>query len=95
MATTAVTKPAPRRVPAQRARPREKVAAKSGLRTITDFNKLDTLATGARAVGILSQATRGDLLRSVRSREILTPLGIGDELRAGLAVDGLCWGHLT
>jgi len=53
----------------------------------------DLMRRGAR-VGVLSQATGGDLHRSARWREIYQPGGIGDELRVELAVEGRCWGTL-
>ena len=58
-----------------------------------DVNKFVTLARGM-PVNSLSQATEGDLGGSERYREILAPLGLGDELRAALLSDGVCWGVL-
>ena len=57
-----------------------------------DANKFVRLAGGSRAVGALHDATEGDLTTSARYREILAPLGWGDELRAALRTGGVCWG---
>jgi DNA-binding CsgD family transcriptional regulator len=42
----------------------------------------------------LDSATRHDRPASERYREIMRPLGLGDELRAALIVGGQCWGYL-
>ena len=42
----------------------------------------------------LDQATDGDRMSSPRYRDILAPLGLGDEIRVALSVGGLCWGVL-
>ena len=60
----------------------------------SDVNKDRELATSGDPVGILSVATRGDLQRSMRWREILGPHGFGDELRAACVDRFGCWGHL-
>jgi DNA-binding CsgD family transcriptional regulator len=57
-----------------------------------DANKFARLAEGAPAVRSLHDATGGDLAASARYREILAPLGWGDELRAALRTGGNCWG---
>src|SRR5919112_3959718 len=59
-----------------------------------DVNKFATLATSSRRVAWLDQATRNDRLSSPRYRDIMRPLGLGDELRAALIVDQQCWGFL-
>src|ERR1051326_7039967 len=59
-----------------------------------DVNKFAWLARNTPPGGGLVQATRQDLKRSPRSREILAPLGLGDELRAALITGGVCWGFL-
>jgi DNA-binding CsgD family transcriptional regulator len=57
-----------------------------------DLNKFIQLARGDRGVSGLFDATGGDLTASARYREILAPLGWGDELRAALQTGGACWG---
>jgi len=57
-----------------------------------DANKFVRLATDESAVRSLHDATGGDLSTSARYREILAPLGWGDELRAALITGGACWG---
>ncbi len=59
-----------------------------------DVNKFAALATGSRHVGSLDLATRSDRAASERYRQIMNPLGLGDELRAALVADGYCWGYL-
>ena len=59
-----------------------------------DVNKFAGLAVSADAVGTLDHATRGDRAVSARYREVLRPLGLGDELRVALVSGGRCWGVL-
>src|SRR6187200_206617 len=59
-----------------------------------DVNKFQLLATGARHVATLDTATRGDRHASARYRDIMAPLGLGDELRAALVTPSGCWGYL-
>ena len=59
-----------------------------------DVNKFARLAASADKVGSLKRATNGDLSASARYREVLAPLGLGDEMRVALVVGGLCWGVL-
>jgi DNA-binding CsgD family transcriptional regulator len=59
-----------------------------------DVNKFIHLARTKRPVQGLYQATRGEPDRSPRFREILAPLGFGDELRAALRVGSATWGVL-
>lgn len=59
-----------------------------------DFNKFAGLATSADPVGSLDHATRGDRRLSARYREVLAPLGLGDEVRVALIAGGDCWGVL-
>ena len=59
-----------------------------------DVNKFARLAISSDAVGTLDHATRGDRKTSARYREVLHPLGLGDELRVALVSSGRCWGVL-
>jgi len=61
----------------------------------TDFNPYDQLVLSNVPVAALSHATQGDLDQSARYRDVLKPTGLGDELRAALRYDGVCWGYLT
>jgi DNA-binding CsgD family transcriptional regulator len=60
-----------------------------------DFNKFTALARAARHAASLSEATEGDLDRSVRQRELRRPSGFADELRAALPGVTGTWGALT
>src|SRR3954447_25665939 len=60
-----------------------------------DFNAFRSLALSERHAATLSQATGGELARSERHREIRSPNGFGDELRAALADGQATWGALT
>jgi DNA-binding CsgD family transcriptional regulator len=57
-----------------------------------DYNRIVDLVNGPRHAGLLTEATRGQLDRSVRYRELLSPAGYNRELRATFVVDGKCWG---
>jgi GAF domain len=57
-----------------------------------DVNKFAALAESADPVSSLDRATRGDWDASPRYREIMNPLGLGDELRAALIARKRCWG---
>jgi DNA-binding CsgD family transcriptional regulator len=59
-----------------------------------DVNKFSALALSSVHVATLDDATRGQRISSVRSRDILRPLGLGDELRAALVTGLQCWGYL-
>lgn len=71
-------------------------------RTIPDFitnefhghdrNQWTELAQNATGVRTLARATGEDLQASARYRDLLQPLGLGDELRAVLRTGGACWG---
>lgn len=61
---------------------------------VEDVVKFQQLADSAQPVQTLHRATGGDLRRSARWREILEPLGWGDEMRAALRVDGVTWGFV-
>jgi DNA-binding CsgD family transcriptional regulator len=60
-----------------------------------DFNAIRSLALRECHAATLSEATGGDLDRSVRHREVRSPYGFGDELRAALVDEGATWGALT
>jgi DNA-binding CsgD family transcriptional regulator len=59
-----------------------------------DVNTFALLATSPQRVATLDGASRGDRASSPRSRDIMQPLGLGDELRAALMVGPDCWGYL-
>jgi DNA-binding CsgD family transcriptional regulator len=59
-----------------------------------DVNKFASLAGPGDRVTSLDRATRGDWSASPRYREIMAPLGLGDELRAALVAGPHCWGVL-
>jgi DNA-binding CsgD family transcriptional regulator len=59
-----------------------------------DVNKFRSLAFARSPVEFLDRATRGDRSVSTRYREIMAPLGLGDELRASFRAGGECWGFL-
>ncbi|MEO9008626.1 MAG: helix-turn-helix transcriptional regulator [Candidatus Dormibacter sp.] len=61
---------------------------------LDDYNKWVDLARVPVHARSLAQATDGRLLSSYRYREILEPLGLGDELRAALVADHVCWGFI-
>ncbi|HEY1320437.1 MAG TPA: LuxR C-terminal-related transcriptional regulator [Streptosporangiaceae bacterium] len=59
-----------------------------------DVNKFASLAGAADQITSLDRATRGDRPASPRYREIMGPMGLGDELRAALVAEQRCWGVL-
>ena len=59
-----------------------------------DVNTFVSLATSGSPVASLDGATHHERLSSLRYREILRPLGLGDELRAALSIGADCWGYL-
>jgi hypothetical protein len=59
-----------------------------------DVNKFAALATSATRVATLDNATHHVRPSSPRSRDIMQPLGLGDELRAALVAGSECWGYL-
>lgn len=61
----------------------------------TDFNKFTALARAAVPAASLSEATDGDLDRSLRQREIRRPSGFADELRTVLTDATGTWGTIT
>jgi DNA-binding CsgD family transcriptional regulator len=60
-----------------------------------DVNKWVQLAHAERPAASMSDATAGDLDRSLRQREIRRPGGFADELRVVLAGSTGTWGELT
>jgi DNA-binding CsgD family transcriptional regulator len=62
--------------------------------TVDDANKFTDLARSERKASTLLRATGGDLDLSPRYRELLSPRGIGAELRCSFVSDGLCWGSV-
>ena len=59
-----------------------------------DVTKFRHLATSRSPVGSLFQGTDGRPAASSRWRDVIEPLGWGDELRVALRVDGRTWGFL-
>lgn len=59
-----------------------------------DVNTFAGLVTSGRRVATLDGATGRDRWASERYREIMRPLGLGDEMRAALVARGRCWGYL-
>jgi DNA-binding CsgD family transcriptional regulator len=59
-----------------------------------DVNKFTALATAATHVSSLDAATRGNRWSSERYRDIMRPIGLGDELRVALTTGQDCWGYL-
>lgn len=60
-----------------------------------DVNKFTALARQPRTASSLSEATDGDLDRSLRQRELRRPSGFEDELRVTLPGPTGTWGALT
>jgi DNA-binding CsgD family transcriptional regulator len=59
-----------------------------------DVNKFQSLAVARRRVATLDAATSGNRSDSARYRDIMAPIGLGDELRAALVTSSGCWGYL-
>jgi len=59
-----------------------------------DVNKFALRAEAADPVGSLDRATLGQRPDSARYREVMSPLGLGDELRAVLISGRQCWGTM-
>jgi DNA-binding CsgD family transcriptional regulator len=59
-----------------------------------DVNRFVDLAHARDPVGSLDQIAKGERAASARWREIMGPLGMGDELRVALRVDGTVWGFM-
>jgi DNA-binding CsgD family transcriptional regulator len=60
-----------------------------------DFINFSDLARTGAKVGILSEATGGDLEKSPRWRALFGPAGLGDQLRSVCADGSACWGYLA
>jgi hypothetical protein len=58
-----------------------------------DVNKFRSLVASAVTVSTLDAATRGDRSASPRSRQIMLPAGLGDELRAVFRTGTATWGY--
>ncbi len=61
---------------------------------VEDVNKFDRLARSERKAATISEATGGHPERSARFRDLLTPAGLGPELRSAFVADGCTWGAL-
>lgn len=59
-----------------------------------DVVRFTTLTDAAVPVDSLFAATGGQPERSARWREVISPLGWGDELRAAIRFEGTGWGYL-
>ncbi len=59
-----------------------------------DVNRFADLAYARDPVASLDQVSSGERTSSARWRDIMAPLGLGDELRVALRVDGTVWGFL-
>jgi len=59
-----------------------------------DVNKFQQLAHAERKAATLGEATGGHPERSPRYRHLLTPAGLGPELRSAFVADGATWGAL-
>jgi hypothetical protein len=59
-----------------------------------DVNTFASLATSTNHVASLDATTRSERASSRRYRDIMSPLGLGDELRAALVTGSDCWGYL-
>jgi DNA-binding CsgD family transcriptional regulator len=61
---------------------------------VEDVNKFEQLAHAERKAATLTGATAGHPERSARFRDLLTPAGLGPELRSAFVADGATWGAL-
>jgi DNA-binding CsgD family transcriptional regulator len=61
---------------------------------VDDVNKFEQLARAQRKAATMSGATGGHPERSVRFRDLLTPAGLGPELRSAFVAEGATWGAL-
>jgi len=61
---------------------------------VEDVNKFQSLAVARGKVATLDSVTGGNRSDSPRYRDIMAPIGLGDELRAALVTPNGCWGYL-
>jgi len=61
---------------------------------VEDVNKFEQLARAKCKAATISEATGGHPERSPRFCDLLTPAGIGPELRSAFVADGATWGAL-
>ncbi|HWF36652.1 MAG TPA: helix-turn-helix transcriptional regulator [Solirubrobacteraceae bacterium] len=61
---------------------------------VEDVNKFEHLARAGRKAATMHEATGGHPERSARFRDLLTPAGLGPELRSAFVADGTTWGAL-
>src|SRR5579875_3094564 len=61
---------------------------------VEDANKFEQLARAERKAASLHEATGGHPERRARFRDLLTPAGLGPELRSAFVADGATWGAL-
>jgi DNA-binding CsgD family transcriptional regulator len=61
---------------------------------VQDVNKFAQLARAKRKAATMREATAGHPETSPRFRELLTPAGLGPELRSTFVADGTTWGAL-
>ena len=61
---------------------------------VEDVNKFADLARAERKASTMYEATGGKPERSPRFRDLLTPAGLGPELRSAFVADGATWGAL-
>jgi DNA-binding CsgD family transcriptional regulator len=61
---------------------------------VEDVNKFERLARAERKAATMIEATGGHPEKSARYRELLTPAGLGPELRSAFVADRVTWGAL-
>jgi DNA-binding CsgD family transcriptional regulator len=61
---------------------------------VEDVNKFAQLALAGRKAATMHEATDGHPERSARFRDLLTPAGLGPELRSAFVADSTAWGAL-
>lgn len=58
----------------------------------SDVNKFRSMVGSSTMAATLDSATHGDRSTSTRSRELMQPIGLGDELRVVFGTGGTIWG---